>query len=127
MTMEAGLELNKLIAVEVMGAEVADTMSDAMVAGGAWPYYLIDGQIRDLPDYSDNDAAACQVLDRMYSDGWTVDVGSLALVPRGWRSHMTNTFCDDFYTHPRSVEANGDTRALAICLAALKAKGVEVS
>lgn len=124
--MEAGPELNQLIAVEVMGAEAAGTLNVLWRLSGGPPYYLIDGQIRDLPDYSDNDAAACQVLDRMYSDGWTVDVGSLALVPRGWRSHMTNTFCDDFYTHPRSVEANGDTRALAICLAALKAKGVEV-
>ena len=144
--MKAGPELNALVAELVMGWVWRWEWSWTRGLPKEWHRQLVSTGMSDefdtQPDidpadvvtadriiyvrpYSTDHGLVCQVLEQMYSDGWVVDVGSLALIPRGWRSHMVNSFCDDFHSHPICVEANGDTIALAVCRASVKAKSVE--
>ena len=121
---EAGRELDALVARLVFGAESwcpdQEDEYDLICTCERGPSRTWH-QKDPLPHFSTDDAAACEVMDKLYDDGWVVDVGSLALVPRGWRSHMVNMFCDDFHRQPKYVEASADTRPLAICRAALLA------
>ena len=130
--MEAGRELDALVAEKVMGWR---RVSDGQFY--FWPSKEMVEALRmshpDLlavdyfaaPEFSADIAAAWKVVEKMYSDGWTVSVGSLAAKPRGWRCTVSHMHADDFYRHPESYEANADTAPLAICRAVLKAVGVE--
>jgi hypothetical protein len=140
--MEAGPELNALVA-EVMGwrqfdfqglestiGTKPDTWYDPDHLGRCWkgsPFRIGDRYDHLFVPWapSTNIAAAWQVVEKLYSEGWTINVGSLAAHPRGWRCTLTQMHADDFYKHPQTWEANADTVCLAICRAALLAVGVE--
>jgi hypothetical protein len=79
--------------------------------------------LSNVPRYSTQWGAAGLALEWAYDNGWSVEVCSLALIPRGWRCTMQNMFCADFFTHPVCIEESADTGPLAICQAILKAFG----
>jgi len=112
--MEAGRELDALVAERVMGAVPAHTPGDWMVAVGAPPYYRFGGSVRGLPDYSTNIAAAWQVVERMSEQ-------ALPCV-----MHDGQMWVGEFYCITYSHTAYAHTAPLAICRVALKAVGVEV-
>jgi len=61
--MDAGRELDALVAEKVMGGVPTNAIGDWMVAVGAPPYYRFGGSVRGLPDYSTDIAAAWQIDD----------------------------------------------------------------
>jgi len=67
-------------------------------------------------------AAAWELVEEPYTDGWVLTVGTLAQVPRGWRVEMVHLHGHDLAQHPTNIEANADTAPTAICRAYLKAK-----
>jgi hypothetical protein len=128
--MIAGRELDKMVAEKVMG----NLTSDEPV----WQrtYNLPDGLCettrdrvlrRTLPNYSTDIAAAWEVVNRIHAD--TKLVFQLAApqqdyVNEKWRANFNKKWWLD--ESPYYYEVDADTAPLAICLAALKAKGVRV-
>jgi hypothetical protein len=101
--MKSGRELDLIVAEKVMGLT---TMPERGCEG---PWYFTENRWCALPFYSQNISAAWEVVEKMKEDfcislikdlGYSADFG-------GWLS-------------------DADTAPHAICLAALKAKGVEV-
>ena len=131
--MEAGRELDALVAEKVMGWTMGDyepglyytTRPGGPVAviSPTWtprmPFH------RFLP--STDIAAAWEVVERLYDLRWIIGLGSLAQNPRGWRCELCNMWEDDFERAPSDIEANADTAPLAICRAALLAVMVDES
>ena len=75
----------------------------------------------DVPEYSTNMTAAWEVVDRMRADAWFVDLEDSSSLTYGpWWCQ----FARSRYT--AKGESTGQTAPHAICLAALKALGVEV-
>lgn len=104
-----GRELDILVAEKVMGIipkiETYKTM-------GKEEYTNIPVNV---PDYSTNIAAAWEIVEKMIEEGYDWELYSFKTAPEyHWR-----VFCRGF----GSYEA---TAPLGICLAALKAKGVEI-
>ncbi len=104
--MEAGFEIDSLIAEKIFGWKLDD--ESALV------WLLPDGSRRGaLPHYSTDIADAWQVIEHMNDRGWSPTV-----------------FCEfqwwiaNFFTDiAGSFEASAETAPLAICLAALRAMG----
>jgi len=128
LAMEAGREMDALVAEEVMGWTYISPLYCGYPASGPigpneavpykWPARLGATQV---PNYSTDIAAAWQVVEHLYSEKWIVGIGSLVQVPREWRCELCNMWEDDFSRCPSDIEANADTAPLVICRAALLA------
>lgn len=106
-------KIDVLIAEHVMGLEVCESPPVA-------PCYVdygvgVDGVDGWLPHYSTNIAAAWEVVERFHSAGIRVDTG---LDGKGNRYRVRII--------TRNITQRAKTAPMAICLAALKAKGIEV-
>jgi hypothetical protein len=118
-TLEAGRELDALVAEKVMGETVATFITD----GEAHPLLWCDGS--DLPNYSTDIRDAWQVVERMRSHGG-VRFGNLHLVAYAYNRTYASFDSKDLpmMEGDYSVEANGEhATPLAICRAALAAVG----
>lgn len=132
--MKAGRELDALVAEKVMGEGVPDGYERV---GDHWekeePIFDDDGaytrswQIVEWPAlYSTHIAGAWQVVERL-AEKWDWEIGfanlteELAGMKRGWYALLVTA--EDYCGQP---VAYGETAPLAICLAALKAVGVEI-
>ena len=128
LAMEAGRELDALVAERVMGLDVVMNPESAMCVGcrvsggGAWVVIEYDYHewghkvVRPLP-YSTDIAAAWEVVEKLEADG----IGRLELVRLGWDWNRVwrATFFSTALTE--GVTGKADTAPLAICLAALLA------
>jgi hypothetical protein len=116
--MNTGRELDALVAEKVMG------WRDVSDGYGTPPEATLWEAIHIIPHYSTDIAAAWQVVERMRDQGWTSHYTDLSLDSREpWHSwHFTGT------TPPNgpTLSAQASTVPHAICLAALRAVGVEV-
>lgn len=138
--MEAGRELDALIAERVMGLTVVRLLEPVSIDRREAPdgLYAADADLATeieqhlgaggygyaaLPHYSTDIAAAWQVVEKMRADGWHYEL----------TAHLTEeTHCAEFgrgyfdsyesYWSDQHQEC-GATPALGICLAALKAAG----
>ncbi len=109
--LQAGRELDALVAEKVMGWKLAGGNA-AMRAVGAPPYYLIDGMPRGLPHLSADIAAAWGVVEKLRAAGLCIDVSADVdgrFYLRVWRDNSL-----------KAEIKNVDTAPLAICLAALE-------
>lgn len=115
--MEAGRELDALVAEKVMGFTVTDwpTGKELPLAGAM--AFLSESQKDRIPHYSTNIAAAWQVVEKL-------DLSVIRLNNGRWSAGEAYAF-ENSYAEFRTT-THADTAPLAICLAALKAKGVEV-
>ena len=131
LAMEAGYELDSLIATEVMGWSRQEETPDGYICedGGA-DWISSDGkdwwcnacdQESGFPRFSTDLAIAWKLMEKLYDDGWIAGIGSLAQKPRGWRAELCNMWEADFERCPTDIEANADSAPLAICRAALLA------
>lgn len=119
--MKPGRELDKLIAEKIFKFET-ETVYDVWVflrnegkySGGDWiPTHV--------PDYSTSITAAWQLVDKIRTltgIDYDSDLFTVQQLNSGWRAG-TMSFID------WTLEAVGDTAPHAICLAALKAAGVD--
>lgn len=131
--MEAGRELDALVAEKVMGYEVFRSDHAEYVQGRDWadpgePLYYPDGierQAATVPEYSTDIAAAWPIAQKL----------GLALVPQsdgdGFRWLATDVHAVNYSNvitvEPKDgTEYSADTAPHAICLAALRAVGVEL-
>lgn len=114
-------ELNRRVAVEVMGLQVHEVTPeqysvyisderDYVYAGGL--YYVADGKAHELPDYLTGDGMLA-VIERMRELGW---MGDLFSVSGGWQ-------CEFWHKGKGTVRERRDTAPEAIALAALAALG----
>ena len=122
--MMAGRELDALVAERVMGwkrptreFQPWDKTGEGMVL--CTPH--------ELPRFSEDIAAAWQVVERLHSEGWML---RLWLTDYGWHAsflHSSIREDDDSRLVEVSAGAQNDTAPLAICLVALMAVGMKVS
>jgi len=133
--MEAGRELDALVAEKVMGKKVRILSNSLFCWEYDGEYENLYGLAQPIPAYSTDISAAWQVVEKLCN--WDVDDNMLILKGQGpdiedkgpdredprdwqwWEAEINGTW--------GKVEAQAETAPLAICLAALKAKGVEVS
>jgi hypothetical protein len=110
--MKAGRELDALVAEKVMGIVATTTAS----ANHPW---LVEGTPLKVPvpPFSTDIARAWQVVEKMHATGFEVSVNTM----QDW---IEKCECIVSKGVLLSVSANAPTAPLAICLAALKAKGV---
>ena len=113
--MKPGRELDLLIAEKIMGLEIADSLVDELE--DYYPTYKVtddeDWSELPVPKYSTDIAAAWKVVEKMKNNHWPF---YLANYDNKWSCQ----FAKD------SSHAISDQVPHAICLAALKAKGVEI-
>lgn len=117
--MKAGRELDALIAEKVMGYDVKTWNEVYEVAKRKEDIPVIvleEKQCRSIPRYSTNISDAWQVVEEL-SAYYGVEVYQDKVVP---------CECNVYHLGSRKSRAIADTAPLAICLAALKAVGVEV-
>jgi hypothetical protein len=131
-------ELDALVAEKVMGWGWVRTMGGDIHNEHIWLMppeearrYLPDFRLmkppvewreqwrRDLPHYSTDIAKAWLVVEKMREQAWRLDIGSYYQDHHGWSACF-----DNYSTYFRS---DAPTAPRAICLAALKAVGVDVS
>ncbi len=117
--MEAGRDLDTLVAEKVMGLEV--THSEISSPG----YLHVRGTGSELPYYSTSISAAWQVVAKMKEDGHSITVNGWGeefiegeVVPEIWEVEFSGP-------EPRPFGKAGDAPH-AICRAALKTKGIEL-
>jgi hypothetical protein len=119
-------ERDALVAERVMGLEVVRNPKGGWSIGPADCYDSAGEMIlfNPLLAYSEDISATWQVVEKLVSDGWRVDTVSsevggtdvvLSCIP-GARGH----YCSD------SLEGRVTTAPEAICLAALRAAGVDI-
>lgn len=113
--MKPGRELDALVAEKVMGL----TSSEVEIHRQFW----LDGCFSNLPHYSTDIAAAWEVVEKLTSKK---------------QPHFQLSLCDSYTENPKwcaefdldrpfkRVIAKAETAPHAICLAALKAVGVEI-
>lgn len=97
-----------------------DTRTTTYITHGEKMVIHADGTALTVPPYSTDIAAAWQVLERMKENGWHYYVGDTLTDDHYARFHE---FMDDDGDEGAS---SAPTAPLAICLAALKACGVDV-
>lgn len=127
--MQPGLELDLLIAEKVMGLEVVHTRTGSrpprdLYTIGSPEYYDIQGDMQlqnGVPDYSTSISAAWEVVEKLKEIGdlnlmITVGNETCAVTIGAFTELQTVTFSD----------ANENKVPHAICLAALKAIGVDI-
>lgn len=109
--MKPGLELDVLIAKNVMGLPVAEGEAAHYIRVSVWDEELV---LRPVPLYSTDIAAAWQVIN-------TLDelISLNQIKGGGWE-------CVVYTLEGYKIKAIGETAAHAICLAALEAKGVSL-
>lgn len=118
--MKPGRELDALVAEKVMGFRVKreDVAGLALYAIVRWPPVPGEWLARDLPPYSTDIAAAWEVVEKMsVKNGVEI-----------WR-HQAGCWVMEIeigYNANDPIEGHGESAPHAICLAALKAKGVDV-
>jgi hypothetical protein len=115
--MEAGRELDQLIATKVMKHTVF-SISPIVLIG--LQEANENGATRDLAHYSTDISAAWEVVEKFQKEAWKVTVSNL-----GDRSKFENDdyIFDRWICRVGTNRAKADTAPLAICLAALKAVG----
>lgn len=116
--MNAGVELDKLVAEKVMGLKVVEDNEYP----GEYLYLNEERDPRWIPEYSIDIADTWRVIEKLDRAGWHVTltwVGSWTSGINAWRCL--------FFSYENWGEATASTAPLAICLAALKACGVEVT
>lgn len=134
-TRTAGPELDSLVATEVMGwrwlaiankdgcvlisPETASQVDpDKQCRLCKTPLYRILG--RGSSPYSTSIDAAWRVVEKMAERGWACDIKNYANNPE-----MEGRYGCYFYTDSARFYTSAETAPLAICLAALRAVGVE--
>lgn len=113
--MDAGREIDALVAEKVMGLDVFEDQANYRGVGTI--PHATTGRLGDLPHYSTDIAAAWQVLDKF--DGYDLS--------KAWANedrYGCALACELWYYDGRGA-AGASTMPHAICLAALKAKGIE--
>jgi len=129
--MEAGRELDALVAEKVMGIEVDLVVAPFIYyspyrdrydewAAGNEPYIDKDGDIHLIPRYSTDIAAAWLVVEKMRETRW-IEVHST--IDGEWAAFYTPIGTTDMNQAIHEY-AKASTAPLAICLAALKAVGI---
>lgn len=119
-------ELDALVAEKVMGLARIETLN----SDGTWnaPLWALPtgGVMRELPRYSTDIAAAWEVVNRVRNTvGWNFAVIEDSAYEIGWWVAGWFDFREGPYEHEKS--ARGESAPHAICLAALKAVGVELA
>lgn len=114
-------EIDALIAKHVMGLTVERKRFpfDYLEGDRGDPYDYIDTQTNwPIPDYTTSVSDAWRVVQQMQHDYWRL---RLVGMPKGeWMARFWK------YDTGEAEKAVADTAPMAICLAALEAKGVEV-
>ena len=114
--MNPGPELDALVAEKVMGWR----MDDNKHLNLAWdPKRSPNDGLRCIPDYSTDIAAAWEVVEKL--DTLALSRGDIADI-----SVWVAQFVTEGPGYPVNIQAIAKTPTHAICLAALKAVGVEV-
>lgn len=123
--MKAGRELDALIAEKVMGWTKKELPTNRVNPSyTAWYWVSNDDNVKIPTNFfnpSINLHDAWQVVEKLKKDNIYIDIYSLP--SDGYRVE-TSTHDGEQYVHMSTVGA--DTAPLAICLAALKAVGVEI-
>jgi hypothetical protein len=122
--MKAGRELDALVAEKVLGLSVSKMATSEYSYGFFYNPARAENTWQRLPHYSTNLTAAWQVVEKMAEKGWRVCFSD------NGNTHAERWDCR-FFREPGTsskdrVIAICDTAPLAICLAALRACGVEV-
>lgn len=123
--MNAGRELDALVAEKVFGLHRNERGHWYDVSGSSIPCYYADTEPCDpsswLPDYSTSIAAAWEVIERVVSGKVSENLEGFALTvqPGTIGASFSNLHGKGHF------QSNGKTAPLAICLAALKAVGVD--
>jgi hypothetical protein len=119
--MDAGRELDSLVAEKVMGYRVREGIQPVIFECCAAQPPRDDADWCSVPRYSTDIAAAWQVIGRMAGQGFDHYV-------EGWRGKYWVKFSNE----DRGMEGNSEDREVkartapeAICLAALKVMGIE--
>ena len=119
--MDRNREIDKLVAKKVMGLIPNGV-------GGWSPHDNRTGVTIDtnwpLSPYTTDIAAAWQVVEKMRRDGWRVTIHSLKFPAR--ETELWEVWLHEELKFAARGAARGQSVAEAICLAALKAVGVEV-
>ena len=130
MSEQAGREMDARVAEKVMGWTVVRDIrfwdhsqpmpAFVQYAEGKWGVVKVGGSGYEPFDPSESIADAIEVVEKMKADGWAVNIYS-GNGSQCWEAE---------FGHPsdRSQDAGSETSPLplAICLAALRVKGVEV-
>ena len=132
--MQPGRELDELVAEKVlgwnvfMGTEIPEsiTMRDVPEDRRHLKRVWVRGGVRmaceecgDMPAFSEDISAAFRVVEEIRGCGFNVTIG-FSWVFEAWVCECSNIFTKKYYT---KIEFS---QPMAICLAALKAVGVEV-
>jgi hypothetical protein len=136
-------EIDALVAEKVMGSRVAWIKPEhidrgdgkGMEEGSFEPYPVMTSgdSLIEAPKYSTDIAAAWEVVERMRGEGWSFRFGNnscakdqnVASFAQGWRGLGANILTGE-YIYDDNSSMVAETAPLAICKAALKAKGIEV-
>lgn len=124
--MEPGRELDLLVAEKVMGYKIAEVKGDAVVsskisAGSNDNPWLN----KELKPYSTDIAAAWEVVEKMKKEFIQTEIIIWQTGHKARISKFAGTSLN-VIALINHVEAEGESAAHAICLAALKAKGIEI-
>lgn len=111
-------EIDALIATEIMGWRLVLNSSGEQVGVCCPPYWFPVSP----PKYSSDISAAWEVVEKMALIGFEDFNLDTSYVPGGWK--WTCYFFDSLGKDAESRRR--DTAPLAICIAALKTKGIEV-
>ncbi len=139
--MNAGRELDALIAEKVMGwtrteaAAVISTSpgSETTIIPAGWAEAMPDGswEVKEIPLYSTDMTSAWEVVQKIKSMGyfWWMASHETGIITAHIRRKIdSHTFADGCMDHVGGTpHVWADTTAHSICLAALKAVGAEVA
>lgn len=113
--MKAGRELDALIAEKVIGTPSKDIQEwTECYNHNSWYIQRFDL----LPRYSTDMTAAWEVVDTLFKDGWRLELLGSEVLGDDMGGYDVYFSC--------KAGVRGDTAPHAICLAALKAVGVDV-
>lgn len=135
--MKAGRELDALVAEKVMGLPVVWSSEPYVILGGTrregrFPYlkgraHGCDYDWAEVPHYSTDIGAALTVAEHMHAQGWHYEVGShISLDDVRWAEFARGNYDAYDASWEESYDVGAATIPHAICLAALRAVGVEV-
>lgn len=116
------IKIKLLVAERVMGWQWREMIGTAPDRKRSMWLFNPDGRIQDIPDYPNDIAAAWQVVEHMRNNVPDFRALRMESVPLGYMVA--------FYSHKNPLDRIGafvaaKTAPLAICLAALKAMGVD--
>ena len=130
--MDRNREIDRLVADKVMGSKYADHEythnGKREDREGISSYFCITcgnpAGYHSWPSYSTDIAAAWLVVEKMRRDGWRVTIRSLKFPAR--ETELWEVWLHEDLKFAARGAARGQSVAEAICLAALKAVGVDV-